>query len=64
MTKCVSFFGVSGLQGLCGRGGLVTRPNPAQITSAAQLALQSFSSLMCTGCWARNPVRCEEVVSL
>ena len=28
--------------------------------------IQSFSvmSPMCTGCWAQNPVRCEEVVSL
>ena len=39
------------------------RPKPAQ---NANTVLQSFSvtSPMCTGCWARNPVRCEEVVNL
>ena len=52
--------------GLCGRGGFVPRPKPAQNVTAARLTFQSFSvmSLMCAGCWARNPIRCEEVVSL
>ena len=42
------------------------RPKPAQNVNAARLAFQSFSvtSPMCTGCGARNSVRCEEVVSL
>ena len=42
------------------------RLKPAQNATAARLAFQSFSvtSPMCTGCWARNPVRCEEVVNL
>ena len=49
--------------GLCGR---MPRPKPAQNATAARLAFQSFSvtSPMCTGCWARNPERCEDVVSL
>ena len=52
--------------GLCGRGGFVPRPKPAQNATAARLAFQSFSVTlpMCTGCWARTPVRCEKVVSL
>ena len=57
--KCVSIFG------LCGRGGFVPRPKPAQ-NVRARLAFQSFpvTSPMCTVCWARNSVRCKEVVSL
>ena len=49
--------------GLCGR---MTQPKPAQNATTARLAFQSFSvtSPMCTGCWARNPARCEDVVSL
>ena len=51
---------------LFGRGGFVPRPKPAQNATAVQLAFQSFSVTlpMCTGCWTRNPVGCEEVVSL
>ena len=47
-------------------GGFVPRPKPAQNVNAAQLAFQSFSVTlpMWTGCWAQNPVRCEEVLSL
>ena len=42
------------------------RPNPTQNVNAVRLAFQSFSvtSPMTTGSWARNPVLCEEVVSL
>ena len=43
------------------------RPKPAQNATSARLAFQSslsVTSLMCTRCWARNPARCEDVVSL
>ena len=62
---CVIIFRVSVITiiGLCRR---MPGPKPAQKATAARLAFQSFSviSPMYTGCWARNPVRCEDVVSL
>ena len=54
------------LLGCAGGEDFVSRPKSAQNVNAARLAFQSFSvtSPMCTGCWARNPVRCKEVVNL
>ena len=67
MKKCVSLFFLCvkiTIFGLCGRGGFVPRPKPAQ--NAARLAFQSVSVTLptCTGCWVQNPIRCKEVVSL
>ena len=61
-----NFWGASGLQqlGCVGKEDLCLDQNLPRTWT--QLAFQSFSvtSPMCTGCWAWNPVRCEEVVSL
>ena len=48
-----------------GRICALTKTCPERERST-RLAFQSLSvtSPICTGCWARNPVRCEEVVSL